>query len=198
MVRVEADKNEVRAQAMMGRMYQMGFLVSANEAEALAWYRKAADQGDQDAELAVALVYDTGSGVMKDEAEATRLYQRAGEKSLTDWQAAGGVQFASDEALTAAVQKGLLFALTELALRYETGTGYPKNDEEALKWHQKAAEQGSIGSMLAMGRLFSQGRAVPLGGDEAIKWFRKAAEQSVSSRQAGVKDAYMMYLASPK
>jgi len=201
MIRVEADRNDPRAQAMVGVMHQVGFGVSQSATEAVAWYRKAADQGDSDPQLAMALMYDKGMGVSQDEAEAARWYYRAarvGEitRPPDNWQS----DFAgSDEDLIAAAQSGNVFAQMELAFRHEHGLGgFPKNDGEAINWYRKAAEQSSVGAMLALGRQFAEGRIVPPNTVEAMQWFRKAGEIADVSRREGLRTIYLMYQASPK
>ena len=200
-IRASADSNEPFGQRMLGVMYQEGFVVPQSATEAVAWYRKAADQGDSDSQLAMALMYDKGIGVSQDEAEATRWYYRTarvGEitRPPDNWQS----DFAgSDEDQIEAAQSGNVFAQMELAFRHEHGLGgFPKNDEEAIKWYRKAAEQSSVGAMLALGRQFAEGRIVPPNTVEAMQWFRKAGEIADVSRREGLRTMYLMYQASPK
>ena len=52
-----------------------------------------------------------------------------------------------------------------------------QNDPEAVKWCQKAANEGNAEAQYQLGRAYEFGWGVPRNGAEAIKWFRKAAEQ---------------------
>jgi hypothetical protein len=55
-----------------------------NDAEAMAWFRKAADQGHADAANRLASGYQFGMGVAKNDAEAVRWYRKAAERGNVD------------------------------------------------------------------------------------------------------------------
>ena len=59
----------------------------------------------------------------------------------------------------------------------------PQNDNEAVKWYRKAAEQGYASAQTKLGGVLFTGRGVPKDDKEAVKWYRKAAEQGDSSAQ---------------
>jgi hypothetical protein len=73
---------------------------------------------------------------------------------------------------------------------YENGTGVSKNQSEALKWVQKAAEQGYATSQVRLGNMYRFGTGVPKNSIEAVKWFRKAAEQGLSWGQVCLASCY--------
>jgi len=64
-----------------------------------------------------------------------------------------------------------------LAVKYATGDGVPKNDAEAVKWYRKAAEQGEVTAQSNLGAMYHNGDGVPKNDAEAAKWYRKAALQ---------------------
>ena len=66
------------------------------------------------------------------------------------------------------------FNLGEL---YANGWGVPQNDIEALKWFQRAAEQGDVLAQNRLGMMYEFGLGVPENKTEAVKWYHRAAEQ---------------------
>ena len=64
-----------------------------------------------------------------------------------------------------------------LALMYYDGTGFNKNYEKAVKWFEKAAEQGDNKAQYYLGSIYYEGKGVSKNVTEATKWFRRAAEQ---------------------
>ena len=70
------------------------------------------------------------------------------------------------------------FAQHILGLWYDTGDyGLTEDDEEAVRWYRRAAEQGYAGAQSALGFLYAHGEGVPEDDIEAVRWYRFAAEQ---------------------
>jgi TPR repeat protein len=67
---------------------------------------------------------------------------------------------------------------------YYFGRGVLKNDTEAVKWYQKAAEQGNAEAQFSLGNCYYFGCGVPKNDTEAVNWYRKAAEQGNVLAQA--------------
>ncbi|MBN1764740.1 MAG: sel1 repeat family protein [Sedimentisphaerales bacterium] len=57
---------------------------------------------------------------------------------------------------------------------YYNGEGVPENDEEALKWYTKAAEQGDADAQFNLGVIYDDAKGVPQNYIEAYKWFRSS------------------------
>ena len=66
---------------------------------------------------------------------------------------------------------------------YEEGQGVPQDDQEAVNWWRKAAEQGHASAQFNLGFMYAEGRGVPQDDQEAVGWYRKAAEQGNDSAQ---------------
>ena len=64
------------------------------------------------------------------------------------------------------------------------------NEEEAVKWYRKAAEQGHADAQSDLGHAYSDGKGVPKDEKEAAKWYKKAAEQDFSGAQCMLGYAY--------
>ena len=60
---------------------------------------------------------------------------------------------------------------------YHEGRGVPQSDKEAVKWYQKAAEQGYADAQFNLGVMYKIGRGVPQSDKEAVKWYQQAADQ---------------------
>ncbi len=72
---------------------------------------------------------------------------------------------------------------------YQIGKGVEKNYDEALKYYQKAADQGYPQAQNALGGMYHDGLAVPRNYKIAIQWYKKSAEQGYASAQNNL--AYM-------
>jgi TPR repeat protein len=74
---------------------------------------------------------------------------------------------------------------------YRIGNGVKEKDEsEAVKWFNKAAEQGFADAQHNLGYMYYNGCGVEKDVDEAVEWLNKAAAQGHS----GAKDALKMIL----
>ena len=112
-----AEAENAPAQYNLGVMYENGFGVQQDYAEAVTWYRKAAVQGLPLAEYTLGFIYEKGFGVQQDYAEAVTWYRKA------------------------AVQR-LPLAEYTLGWMYYDGLGVSRDYGEAMRWFRKAAEQG--------------------------------------------------------
>ncbi len=61
-----ADQGNARAQRLLGMMYNAGWGVPKDDAEAAKWFRRAANQGDGDAQASLGAEYRDGRGVPQD------------------------------------------------------------------------------------------------------------------------------------
>ena len=110
-----ADEGNVRAQFMMGTIYEQGLGVPKDLATAARWYRQAAEGGNPSAQYNLGVFYQFGKGVPKDAAEAARWYLKA-------------------------ANQGHGRAQNNLSTFYFTGVGVPRDPVEAWKWLTLSAE----------------------------------------------------------
>ena len=61
----------------------------------------------------------------------------------------------------------------DLGWTYKNGRGVEQDNEQAVYWYRKAAEQGDGISQTHLGYIYSNGQDV----EQAVNWYRKAAEQ---------------------
>ena len=66
---------------------------------------------------------------------------------------------------------------------YANGRGVSQNDEKAVEWYQKAAEQGHAIAQYDLSWMYQYGRGVSQNASEAVKWCRRAAEQGYADAQ---------------
>lgn len=80
----DAESGNASAQNRLGEMYEFGYGVDRDAAQAIQWYRKAADQGLVVAQHNIGRSFNFGTGVEQDFTEAERWYRKAAERGHTD------------------------------------------------------------------------------------------------------------------
>ncbi|MCR4783853.1 MAG: sel1 repeat family protein [bacterium] len=95
------------------------------------------------------------------------------------------------EACIKAAERGDAKAQDELGYRYETGTGVPKNELEALGWYLKASKQNYGNSTYRIGYFYEHGMAgLKKDHKYAVAFYKKSAEQGSPFGQG----MYALYL----
>ncbi len=79
-----AQKDDVLAECMLGRIYINGEGVKADVAQGVGWYRKAAEQGDAVAQVYLGQLSQSGFGVAKNLEQAAVWYRKAADQGRTD------------------------------------------------------------------------------------------------------------------
>jgi TPR repeat protein len=64
-----------------------------------------------------------------------------------------------------------------LGRAYQDGNGVPQNDALALKWFQKAADQGDATAENSLGNMYRLGEGVEGAKKEAVRWYQRAAKR---------------------
>ena len=77
-----------------------------------------------------------------------------------------------------------------LGLKYAKGEGVKRNEKEAMKWFQMAADQGNAKGQRSIGLIYAIGHVVEKDEAKAVEWFRKAAEQGDAKAQYNLGVAY--------
>ena len=75
-----------------------------------------------------------------------------------------------------AAEQGLLDAQDRVGYLYENFNLF-KNEQKAVEWYQKAAEQGYAESQCDLGVMYEYGHGVEQNDKKAVEWYQKAAEQ---------------------
>ncbi len=84
--RSAAQQGNVRAQALLGMMYDEGLGVRKDHKEAVRWWLLAGQQGNLSAQYSLGVMYSQGTGVVQDYTEALRWYQLAARQGFADAQ----------------------------------------------------------------------------------------------------------------
>ena len=112
-----ADNGDVKAQTLLGEIYDSGKGVPQDHKEAASWFHKTAAQGDAGAQTYLAVMYERGIGIPQNDREAASWYRKAAEQGSAE------AQFT-------------------LGGKYKAGQGIPTDLVQAHKWLNLAAAAG--------------------------------------------------------
>ncbi len=148
-----AQAGDSNAQDQLGIWYGMMYAenrLSADGAQSVKWYLKAAEQGNAHAQDTLGFIYAYGDPVAQDKKEAVKWYRKAAEQ-------------------------GRASAQYNLGEMYSWGEGVRKDDVEAAKWYRKAAEQGHVSAQYSLGEKYRNGKGVPKDFVQAHAWINISA-----------------------
>lgn len=151
-LRDAALKGDPKAAYEIASRYADGKGVTANYAEAVKWYDRAAQRGLVPAMFRLGSLYEKGLGVPKDVGAAKRSY-------------------------IAAAEGGNAKAMHNLAVLFADGGGQGPDYKTASEWFRKAADYGLADSQYNLAVLFARGIGVEQNLVESYKWFSLAAAQ---------------------
>lgn len=116
----------VEAQYEIGRRFWTGHGAELNDEKAVKWFKMAAAQGHADAQYCLGEAYSRGYGVEENNEKAREWFLKAADQYRK------------------AAEGGDMNAQFKLGEMYSRGLVGDKNgdEEEAIKWYKKAAEQG--------------------------------------------------------
>ena len=151
--RKAADAGHCEAMYNLGNRYVYGNGVNQDYAEAARWFRKAADAGNVDAMYNLGVCYENGIGVNQDYAEAARWYRKGADAGASNamlglghcYLNGIGVNQSDDSGFAyvcKAAEAGEFTAMANMGWCYEFGRGVEANPVEAMKWYQKALDNG--------------------------------------------------------
>ncbi len=98
-------------------------------------------------------------------------------------QSADRKPFQSLETLKKQAASGDAYAQNSLGVKYATGTGVPKDYEQAVIWFRKSAEQGLAAAQANLGNAYHDGLGVAQDYLTALLYFRHAADQGQADAQ---------------
>ena len=109
------DEGHLECALRVGWMFRKGLGTSANNDEAMKWYRMAAEAGDPVGKFDLANLY----GVRGENIQAIEWYQQAADQGYSP-------------------------AFYRLGLHYKLAKGLPRDDEKALQMFREAAARGHV------------------------------------------------------
>lgn len=97
-----------------------------------------------------------------------------------------------------AAERGLPAAQYQLAKYYENGSGTAKNEQEARRWIERAANGGNRRAMHNLAMYYAEGRTVPQSYETAAKWFEQASLLGLTNSEFNLALLYEQGLGVPK
>ena len=166
-IRKAADEGNAIALYMMAAYFSQGYGVQPiNEQKAIAYFKKSYESGYPVAG------YDVAASLPDGSPEQDEIRNNAKHNILE------------------LANEGDVFAQTNAAWGYENGYGTAADDYEAVKWYQKAAEQGYARAQCNLGDMYFYGTGVEQSYEKAVEWYLKAAEQGYADAQYNLGDMY--------
>lgn len=149
-----AEQNNEMAQTFLGVYYEM---FCEDYKEAMKWFLKAGEQGNGEAFYTVGDFYAEGKGVKKDINRAFYYYERSAECGYSNGMNMmalaflyGGIEeyvverdvYKAVDYFKVSAELGNVAGQRWLGICYLEGIGIEQNRNEAIKWLNKATEQG--------------------------------------------------------
>lgn len=178
-----AEKGEADAMYKIGVCYYVGkggaptmikgeFPFERDYDKAFEYLSKAADKGSALAMLNLGNIYQTGIGAPKgkDLKQAIELFEKAAEKGCVDAYANIGKIYETEQ------PELITKKLVKIKIKDAANAAYMLW-EEAVRYHQLAAEKGSAIGAYNLGIAYNSGLlGLAIDYEEATKWFRRATE----------------------
>ncbi len=190
------------AMSKLAWLYDRGYHVERDPAEALSWYMQAAEAGEPTAMRRVGDHFKTGTAVAKDVGTAVRWYEWAGQAGSAAAHHNLGVLY--DEGLEVPEDKGKAVhyyrlaaygghpeAMLGLARMYEHGAGVTRDYAEAIYWNKRAIAAGLDVAGGKLGAMYYEGLGVERNLETALKYFLLAATAGRPEAMANVSSVYM-------
>jgi len=133
-------------------------------ADAYIVFQQLADKGYGKAYFPLARMHRGGQGISKNSDKADYYSQTS-----SDW-------CDSSDNIDPEIER-------DLGWMYEYGCGVKQDDEQAVFWYRKSAEQGHASGQNNLGLMYANGRGVKQDDEQAVFWYRKSAEQGHASGQ---------------
>ncbi|HEY1722818.1 MAG TPA: tetratricopeptide repeat protein [Magnetospirillaceae bacterium] len=148
-----AEAGDAQSQYGMGYLNQFGLGTTVDNAQATAWYEKAATQNNPDAQYALGLMYESGRAPgPRDRAKALILYR---------------------EAATSGKSPAAEYALGRVYLR---GDGVMRDEKEGIIWVTRAADDGQPAAQYMLGEAYEVGTVVKQSKIDAYYWYSAALD----------------------
>ncbi len=187
-LRQRADAGNLHAATLLGWFQLQGTCGPREKEAGLGLIRKAAKGGVPRAMQALSLAHGLGVAGPVDKAAAVSWAQRAaatgdpwGSAALAACHLKGWIEGADPREgarlMKLAADAGIAAARAEMGELYHLGTGVPRDTEQALRYLQRALEQGERTRAPArLGWMYERGEGVPRDPERALGLYRQAAE----------------------
>jgi hypothetical protein len=95
-------------------------------------------------------------------------------------------------------QGGDATAQFNLGVMYDQGQGVPRDDQQALYWYRKAADQDFVEAQFNIGIMYAIGQGMPKDFKQAADWYRKAAIQGYVEASRALANLYLFGQGVPR
>ncbi|HOS96257.1 MAG TPA: tetratricopeptide repeat protein [Deltaproteobacteria bacterium] len=183
-IRQIAGRGDVYSQFRLGQLYYEGKGVNRDDAEAAAWFLKAAEQDHAEAQFILATMYEKGTGVHRSDEDAFRWYLQAATQgherasvilSADKWNLFKQRHLAGDE--------GPHVSREAHRQEDEDHPRPPQAHESQLEEYLEKARSGDVDAQYNLGIMYYHGDGVEKDHHEALKWFHLSAEQGDADAQ---------------
>ena len=145
-----AENGNNKAMYMLGDLFYDGKYQKKDYEQAFRWYLMSASVGNARSQYQVGLMYASGQGVEKDEDLAKQWFARysstmvndSRKKAMDTLRARKGDIALSNDMLKAMSRSNQPPSMTTLALKYQSGKGFKKNEKAAMELMRKASVAG--------------------------------------------------------
>lgn len=173
----EAQQGSADAQFDVGAMYENGRGVSADRAQAMQWYRKAADQGHSRAAHALVRMQDNERRLSKTQSQAeagdVESQYTLGTMYLTGTGTPADLKLA-EQWLKRAAEKNHIKAQFKLGHLYYVELADEGDMKAAFDWFNKAAQSDYPPAFYYLGDMYTTGSGVGRSYAKAREWYEKA------------------------
>lgn len=153
-------------------------------------YQQAADLGDPIAQYNLALIYEKGKNQAVDMDRAKELYKEAGKHDVIKAMVSLGNIYVLEQNvskalpwLNMAIAKHDEEANFQMGWLAEKGLTPHASAQQALKYYQKAAEQGQSSAILALARLYQTGIGVKKNIEKSAAYYKLLAQENYPEAQ---------------
>ena len=194
-----SEKNLRVSQYLLGWFYETGTHISKNLREARSWYEISAAEGYREAQYKLGCMYLQEKGGVKKEKEGITWLEKSSNQGQEEAKYYLAGLFIEGKISSQAIENPLdllrqgaiqgdsysQFKLGDLCEKGGENRWYVTRDEEkAIEWYLKAAQQGNAEGLYKMGMMYKLGK---INGNvnltEAVKNFERAADQNNSEAQ---------------
>lgn len=204
--RLAVQQNEPVAENNLGLMYARSQGVAADSDQAITLFGKAAEQGWPPAQANLAFLYATehlsqaykwcvlamagGQQQCKQILDELAGRMHRAEIAAADDEILGWVRRQNSKPAGALTMHTSILAL-RLADMYSRGEGLERNDAQAAKFYQYAANQGNATAQARLGEMYFTGRGVAKDDAQAFAWFQRSAQMGNAAGQRDLGFAYL-------
>jgi CHAT domain-containing protein/TPR repeat protein len=155
-----AESGDVKAAALVARMYVLGLGTRVNYPEGYLWAFKAANEGDPLAQNLLGILYKNGWGTTKNLEDSIIWFKKSANQNF-------------------------VLAFLNLGDAYAYGLGTKVDRDEALKWYDRAAIEGNVSGMFKAS-IFGWDSDK----EKSFKYLRASADQDFGDAMASLGDKY--------